>query len=69
MFHSFVREGVHTYTTEDFGGQVFIKLANDYSYVVVLKVEGEKRATAVTEMNRSGRIQLVQDGVTRVRGS
>lgn len=69
MFHSFVREGVHTYTAEDFGGQVFIKLANDYSYVVVLKVEGEKRATAVTEMNRSGRIQLVQDGVTRVRGS
>lgn len=35
-YDSCATKGVHTYTAEDFGGQVFIKLADDYSYVVVL---------------------------------
>lgn len=37
VYDSFATKGVHTYTAEDFGGQVFVKLADDYSYVVVLK--------------------------------
>lgn len=37
VYDSFATKGVHTYTAEDFGGQVFVKLADDYSYVIVLK--------------------------------
>lgn len=31
--------GLKTYTAEDFGGQVLIKLANDDSHIIVLKKE------------------------------
>lgn len=46
-----------TYTAEDFGGQVLIKLADDYSHIVVLGKKRKKKE----EMKRFGRIRLMQN--------
>lgn len=45
VYDSSTTKGVHTYTAEDFGGQVFIKLADDYSYVVVLEKKRREKSS------------------------